>query len=122
MPRAWPVVQVVPPGGLAYGMQLPIVAQSPIFAQPWEAGAGVGDIVAMCDSMNFVLDETHAGRYDAVLGRRGVRFTMEQARRFVTPTGKARMWQYDRAPDYIRPEKIIAGIRALGVDTTAWET
>jgi len=76
----------------------------------------------MCDSMNFVLDETHAGRYDAVLGRRGVRFTMEQARRFVTPTGKARMWQYDRAPDYIRPEKIIAGIRALGVDTTAWET
>ena len=80
------------------------------------------DIVAMCDSMNFVLDETHAGRYDAVLGRRGVRFTMEQARRFVTSTGKARMWQYDRAPDYIRPEKIIAGIRALGVDTTAWET
>jgi len=80
------------------------------------------DIVAMCDSMNFVLDETHAGRYDAMLGRRGVRFTMEQARRFVTPTGKARMWQYDRAPDYIRPEKIVAGIRALGVDTTAWET
>src|SRR2546426_1160648 len=80
------------------------------------------DIVAMCDSMNFVLDEAHAARYDAVLGRRGVRFTMEQARRFVTPTGKARMWQYDRAPDYIRPEKIIAGIRALGVDTTAWET
>ncbi|TMA32650.1 MAG: hypothetical protein E6J79_18885, partial [Deltaproteobacteria bacterium] len=79
------------------------------------------DIVAMCDSMNFVLDESHAARYDATLGRRGVRFTMEQARRFVTPTGKSRMWQYDRAPDYIRPEKIIAGIRALGVDTSPWE-
>jgi len=79
------------------------------------------DIVAMCDSMNFVLDETHAARYDATLGRRGVRFTMEQARRFVTPTGKSRMWQYDRAPDYIRPEKIIAGIQALGVDTSPWE-
>ena len=80
------------------------------------------DIVAMCDSMNFVLDEAHAARYDTLLGRRGVRFTMEQARRFVTPTGKARMWQYDRPPDYIRPEKIIAGIRALGVDTSPWET
>ena len=79
------------------------------------------DIIAMCDSMNFVLDEAHAARYDAALGRRGVRFTMEQARRFVTPTGKARMWQYDRPPDYIRPEKIIAGIRALGVDTSPWE-
>ena len=79
------------------------------------------DIIAMCDSMNFVLDEAHAARYDAMLGRRGVRFTMEQARRFVTPTGKARMWQYDRPPDYIRPEKIIAGIRALGVDTRSWE-
>jgi len=79
------------------------------------------DIIAMCDSMNFVLDEAHAVRYEASIGRRGVRFTMEQARRFVTPTGKARMWQYDRPPDYIRPEKIIAGIRALGVDTSPWE-
>ena len=79
------------------------------------------DIIAMCDSMNFVLDEAHAVRYEASIGRRGVRFTMEQARRFVTPTGKARMWQYDRPPDYIRPEKIIAGIRALGVDTGPWE-
>jgi len=79
------------------------------------------DIIAMCDSMNFVLDEAHAVRYEASIARRGVRFTMEQARRFVTPTGKARMWQYDRPPDYIRPEKIIAGIRALGVDTSPWE-
>src|SRR5205814_1036505 len=46
---------------------------------------------------------------------------MESARGVVTPTGKSRMWQYDRAPDYIRPEKIIAGIRALGVDTSPWE-
>src|SRR5436190_3371346 len=56
MPRAWPVVQVVPRGGLAYGMQLPIVAQSPIFAQPWEAGADAGDVVRIaqaCDRAGF---------------------------------------------------------------------
>src|SRR5436305_14994057 len=56
MPRAWPAVQVVPRGGLAYGMQLPIVAQSPIFAQPWEAGADAGDVVRIaqaCDRAGF---------------------------------------------------------------------
>src|SRR5439155_507683 len=37
-------------------MQLPIVAQSPIFAQPWEAGAGTPDIVRIaeaCDRAGF---------------------------------------------------------------------
>src|SRR5438046_6771798 len=56
MPRAWPAVQVVPRGGLAYGMQLPIVAQSPIFAQPWEAGADAGDVARIaqaCDRAGF---------------------------------------------------------------------
>ena len=56
MARAWPAVQIVPPGRLAYGMQLPIVAQSPIFAQPWEAGADAGDVVRIaqaCDRAGF---------------------------------------------------------------------
>src|SRR5437764_6028887 len=37
-------------------MQLPIVAQSPIFAQPWEAGAGTPDVVRIaeaCDRAGF---------------------------------------------------------------------
>jgi len=78
------------------------------------------DIVEMCDSMNYVLDPAHAARHEAAIGRRGVLFTMAQARRFITPTGKARMWQYDRIPDYIRPQRIIDGIRALGVDVAPW--
>ena len=56
MARAWPAVQIVPPGRLAYGMQLPIVAQSPIFAQPWEADATVDDVVRIaqaCDRAGF---------------------------------------------------------------------
>jgi hypothetical protein len=77
-------------------------------------------VVAMCDAMNFVADGEHAARYERKIGRRGVVFTMEQARRFITPTGKARMWQYDRAPDYMRPQRIIDGIRALGVDVSGW--
>jgi hypothetical protein len=30
------------------------------------------------------------------------------------------MWQYDRIPDYLRPERVIAGVRALGVDVAGW--
>jgi hypothetical protein len=30
-------VQILPPGGLAIGMQLPVAAQSTMFAAPWEA-------------------------------------------------------------------------------------
>jgi hypothetical protein len=78
------------------------------------------NIVSMCDSMNFVVDAEHARRYEAQIGRRGVLFTLEQARRFVRGTGTARMWRYDRPPDYVRPERIIAGIRALGVDVSGW--
>jgi Alkylmercury lyase len=76
--------------------------------------------VSMCDSMNYVLDPEHAERYEKKIGRRGVLFTMEQARKFITGTGKSRMWQYDRIPDYIRPQRIIDGIRALGVDVSGW--
>ena len=78
------------------------------------------NIVPMCDAMNFVLDGEHAARYERTIGRRGVLFTLEQARRFVAGTGKARMWQYDRVPDYLRPQRIIDGIRALGVDVSGW--
>lgn len=38
-------VQIVPPGRLAWGLQLPIAAQSTMFAQPWEASAGTTELV-----------------------------------------------------------------------------
>jgi hypothetical protein len=78
------------------------------------------NIVSMCDAMNFVHDATHAERYERTIGRRGVLFTLDQACRFVAGTGKARMWQYERIPDYLRPQRIIDGIRALGVDVSGW--
>jgi len=81
---------------------------------------GKTNIVSMCDAMNYVHDREHAARYERMIGRRGVVFTMDQARKFVTGTGKARMWQYERIPDYIRPQRIIDGIRALGVDVSGW--
>jgi len=49
-------VQIVPPGKLAYGLQLPVVAQSTIFAQPWEASAGREELLRVaqtCDRAGF---------------------------------------------------------------------
>jgi probable F420-dependent oxidoreductase len=49
-------VQIVPPGRLAYGLQLPVAAQSTVFAQPWEASAGTTELVRVakaCDRAGF---------------------------------------------------------------------
>jgi hypothetical protein len=78
------------------------------------------NIVCMCDSMNYVLDAGHAAAYERAIARRGVLFTLEQARRFVADTGQNRMWRYDWPPVSFRPERVVAGVRALGVDVTNW--
>lgn len=43
-------------GGLAFGLQLPVQAQSPRFVQPWEGDAGPAELVAVaraCDDAGF---------------------------------------------------------------------
>ncbi|MDZ7378462.1 MAG: alkylmercury lyase family protein, partial [candidate division KSB1 bacterium] len=78
------------------------------------------NIVHMCDAMNFVCGREHAESYERKICRRGVIFTLDQALRFVTPTGRSRMWQYDRPPDYLRPQRVLEFIRSLGVDVSGW--
>jgi len=49
-------VQIVPPGRLVYGLQLPVAAQSTVFAAPWEATAGREEILRVaqaCDESGF---------------------------------------------------------------------
>ncbi|MFP3899584.1 MAG: TIGR03619 family F420-dependent LLM class oxidoreductase [Acidimicrobiia bacterium] len=41
------MVWIVPEGELAFGIQLPVQAQSRRFAEPWEAGAGLDELVAV---------------------------------------------------------------------------
>lgn len=50
------VVQIVPQGRLVYGMQLPIQAQSTVFAADWERSAGPAELVRIaqaCDRNRF---------------------------------------------------------------------
>ena len=54
------------------------------------------------------------------MARRGVVFTIDQARRFVTGTGESRMHRYDWEPVPLIPARVIAGIKALGVDVSNW--
>jgi hypothetical protein len=85
---------------------------------PWDWNKT--NITSMCDSMNFVADAEHATGYEKKISRRGVLFGLDQAQRFVADTAKNRMHRYDWPPARVMPERIIAGIRALGVDVTNW--
>jgi Alkylmercury lyase len=79
------------------------------------------DVMRMCDSMNFTIDRSHAERYERQTGRRGAIFTLQQAIAFVSRGVATRMWDPHRAPDFIRPEELFDGLKALGVDTSVWE-
>lgn len=51
-----PAVQIVPPGRFEVGLQLPVAAQSTMFAAPWEAEAGTIELVKVakaCDRAQF---------------------------------------------------------------------
>ena len=72
------------------------------------------DIVRMCDSMNFVIDAEHALAYERQIARRGVLFTLAQARRFAAGTGDNRMHRYDWEPVALVLSRVIAGIKTLG--------
>jgi Alkylmercury lyase len=89
-----------------------------VSASPWDWNKT--NITSMCDAMNFVHDAEHALRYEKKISRRGVLFRLDQAQKFVADTAKNRMHRYDWPPARVVPEKIIAGIRALGVDVSNW--
>ena len=49
-------VRIVPPGVFAIGMQLPVAAQSTVFAAPWESTAGPNELLRVaqaCDRAGF---------------------------------------------------------------------
>jgi hypothetical protein len=75
----------------------------------------------MCDSMNYVIDRSHAERYEHQTGRRGTIFTLQQAIAFVSRGVATRMWDPHRQPDFIRPDQMFDVLKALGVDTSVWE-
>ena len=89
-----------------------------VSASPWDWNKT--NIVSMCDSMNFVADAEHAAAYEKKVCRRGVLFRLDQAQKFVADTARNRMHRYDWPPARVMPERIIAGIKALGVDVTNW--
>jgi hypothetical protein len=87
---------------------------------PWEWNSE--NNIAMCDSMNFVLDADHAARHERKISRRGVLMDLDQAQRMVEPVAATRMWDYNRQPHGgSTPEATIANLRKLGVDTSNWE-
>jgi hypothetical protein len=81
---------------------------------------GIPSLMAMCDSMNYVTDAAHADNYERMVARRGVLFTIDQARPFVSSVADARMWDYHWPNAPLTPAPIVDGIAALGVDVSNW--
>src|SRR5262249_26706706 len=53
-PDGMTAVRVVPEGRLVWGLQLPVAAQSTVFAQPWEATAGTPEILRVAQTCDRV--------------------------------------------------------------------
>jgi hypothetical protein len=75
----------------------------------------------MCDSMNYVIDEQHAQRYERQTGTRGVLVNLEQAKMFVQNVANERMWNYHWKPGALNPKAVIKGFKMMGVDTSPWD-
>lgn len=51
------MASIIPDGVLAYGLQLPVQSQSTIYAEPWEAAAGIDELASIaqaCDAAGFL--------------------------------------------------------------------
>jgi hypothetical protein len=90
-----------------------------ISLSPWEWNTY--DLVAMCDSINFVIDAEHAERFERQSCRRGVLFSLPQAVGFVSAVSVKRGWDYDWGPICIDPTALLAHFAELGVDVRSFE-
>ena len=79
------------------------------------------DMSRMCDSMNYVIDEQHAQRYERQTGTRGVLVNLDQAKMFVQNVANERMWNYHWKPGALNPKAVIKGFKMMGVDTSPWD-
>lgn len=78
------------------------------------------DMISMCDVTNFVLDEEHGARYERMQGRRGVYFTLDQAREYVRFVAETRLWDYHWASMSLDPAGILQRMQDFGLDVSNW--
>ena len=79
------------------------------------------DMRRMCDSMNYVIDDEHADRYERQTSTRGIRVNLDQAKMFVQGVANERMWNFHWKPGTLNPRAVIKGFQMMGVDTSNWE-
>ena len=91
-----------------------------VSTSPWDWQ--LVDTMYQCDSMNFVRSAEHAQRFEQQICRRGVLFTLDQAKVFAGGSGDKRMWNYHWPPEVSSPTRVIEGARGLGVDVSNWTT
>jgi hypothetical protein len=83
----------------------------------WEHGVSADRV---CDSIHFVLDASHARRYEEQVNRTGITLTLAQLRDLGSSVAKRRMWDRDLPPIWIDGQKIVEAYEAAGVDVSPW--
>jgi hypothetical protein len=83
----------------------------------WEHGVPPDRV---CDSIHFVLDASHARRYEEQIARRGITMTLEQLAAISAGAAKRRMWDPDWPPMWMDGQALVNGFAAVGVDVSAW--
>jgi hypothetical protein len=78
------------------------------------------DMLSMCDVTNFALNPEHAHRYERMQGRRGVLFTLDQAKEYVRHVAETRLWDYHWPAMSLGPGGIFQRLRELGIDVAGW--
>jgi hypothetical protein len=78
------------------------------------------DMISMCDVTNFALDADHAARYERMQGRRGVLFTVDQAREYVRHVAETRIWDYHWPAMSLDPKAILQRLEDVGIDISGW--
>ena len=81
------------------------------------------DMISMCDTTNFAVDAEHAERYERMQGRRGVLFTLDQAREHVRFVAENRCWDYHWPPMVgggIRGDSMLDRFESYGIDTSGF--
>jgi hypothetical protein len=83
----------------------------------WEHGVPPDRV---CDCIHFVIDESHARRYEHQIARRGTTVTIDQLLTIGTGAAKGRMWDRDWPPMWMDAQAMVRGFAAVGVDVSAW--
>jgi hypothetical protein len=80
------------------------------------------DWIVTCDSINFFCSPEHVAIWEAAVPeRKGVMFPIDKGLQWSSFSAQVRYWDYDRPSNTMTTAPMVAGLKNLGADVSAWE-